>query len=146
MIVRPLEPRDLAAWTKFRQGLWPDTDPQSLAEECAAYFSAKPVAHLVFASEENGVLAGMVEVGLRSVAESCTSSPVPFIEAWFVAPEVRRRGHGRALIDAVEAWARAHGFTELASDAQLSNTLSHQAHGRLGFQEVERLVAFRKQL
>ncbi len=146
MIVRPLEPRDLAAWTKFRQELWPDTDPQGLADECAAHFNGKPAAHLVFVAEENNLLRGMVEADLRSVAESCVSSPVPFIEAWYVAAEARRKGVGRALIEAVETWARANGFTELASDAQLSNTLSHKAHRRLGFQEVERLVAFRKEL
>lgn len=40
---------------------------------------------------------------------------------------------------AAEAWARAKGFKEFASDTQL-------AHVAMGFMEVERVVAYRKAL
>jgi len=46
----------------------------------------------------------------------------------------------------VEQWGLEVGCSELASDALLENVDSHRAHGRLGFKEVERLVAFRKSL
>jgi GNAT superfamily N-acetyltransferase len=59
-------------------------------------------------------------------------------------PDVRRGGVGRALIEAVEDWARERGFRELGSDALLDNVLSHTAHQRLGFEERERTVTFRK--
>jgi aminoglycoside 6'-N-acetyltransferase I len=101
---------------------------------------------LVFVAEGEAIPCGMVEINLRNVAESCSSSPVPFIEAWYVAPEARRQGIGAALIKAVETWARANGFSELASDARLDDIESHKAHEKVGFEEVERLVAFRKQL
>ena len=91
-------------------------------------------------------LAGFAEVGTRSVAESCESSPVAFLEGWYVDPDLRRQGVGTALVQAAEAWARGKGFTELASDTQLANTGSQLAHAALGFVEVERLVAYRKVL
>jgi hypothetical protein len=34
----------------------------------------------------------------------------------------------------------------MGSDALLDNDASHAAHGRCGYQEVERLVMFRKSL
>jgi aminoglycoside 6'-N-acetyltransferase I len=53
---------------------------------------------------------------------------------------------GRALVAAVERWARQRGLREFASDALLDNHTSHVAHARLGFEEVERIVCFRKSL
>jgi aminoglycoside 6'-N-acetyltransferase I len=49
-------------------------------------------------------------------------------------------------MEAAERWARERGFPELASDALLDNSLSHAAHGALGFEVVERIVVFRKVL
>jgi aminoglycoside 6'-N-acetyltransferase I len=50
------------------------------------------------------------------------------------------------LIQAVERWAMARGHTELASDAELENSLSIRLHKRLGFSEVDRHVTFLKKL
>jgi aminoglycoside 6'-N-acetyltransferase I len=49
-------------------------------------------------------------------------------------------------VQAAEAWARSHGLKEIASDTQLENAISIQAHTALGYEEVERLVCFRKAL
>jgi aminoglycoside 6'-N-acetyltransferase I len=49
-------------------------------------------------------------------------------------------------VEAAETWARLRGFTEIASDTQLANHLSQDAHAALGFEEAERLVSFRKSL
>jgi len=72
--------------------------------------------------------------------------PVWSISCFYVRIGHRRRGVGAALIRAGEHWARARGYTELASDALLDNTVSRQAHQRLGYEEVERIVTFRKDL
>jgi len=71
---------------------------------------------------------------------------VAFLEGWYVDPDRRGSGVGRALVDAVEAWARGQGLQELGSDALLHNEASHRAHERLGFIEVERAVRYRKPL
>jgi aminoglycoside 6'-N-acetyltransferase I len=63
-----------------------------------------------------------------------------------VAPDVRRQGVGGALVKAAEAWAIAHGHTEMASDAPLEIDVSERAHKALGFDEVERAIRFRKAL
>jgi aminoglycoside 6'-N-acetyltransferase I len=49
------------------------------------------------------------------------TSPVAFLEGWYVDPDYRGARVGRRLVEAVEAWAREQGFSELASDALLDN-------------------------
>jgi aminoglycoside 6'-N-acetyltransferase I len=50
------------------------------------------------------------------------------------------------LVAAAEEWARSKGCVEMASDTEIDNQVSHTAHGRLGYEEVERLIHFRKPL
>lgn len=149
MRVRPATAADLDAWVACRVALWPDEDMAALREEAAAFFAGnetgQPLAAVFLAESEDGP-CGMIELSLRLYAEGCAGSPVPYVEAWYVAPPHRGRGVGRALMAAAEDWARARGHTELASDALLDNVASHHAHAALGFAEVERTVHFRKAL
>lgn len=149
MPVRPIEARDLATWIAMRCALHADEDPDDLAAEAAAFVAGGHVVGLesVLVAEAPGaIIAGYVEIGLRNYAEGCTSSPVPYVEAWYVAPGFRRAGVGARLIGAVEDWSREHGHTELASDALIDNLTSEKAHKALGFEEVERSIHFRKAL
>jgi L-amino acid N-acyltransferase YncA len=41
---------------------------------------------------------------------------------------------------------RAHGILELGSDALIDNTISHHAHHKLGFHEVDRQISYAKKL
>ena len=61
-------------------------------------------------------------------------------------PDVRRTGLGRSLLCAAEDWARSMGYTEMASDALIDNDVSHAAHKRSGYEEVDRVVTYRKSL
>ena len=140
---------DADAWLVMRVALWPKADVDELRDEVVAYFTARRMPlmlHRVFVAEAHGKPVGMLELSLRSYADGCASSPVPFIEAWYVAPEAQRRGIGAALVDAAEQWALKRGYTEIASDALLDNIASHRAHAALGFEAVERVVRFRKSL
>jgi aminoglycoside 6'-N-acetyltransferase I len=91
-------------------------------------------------------LCGFVEVSLRSRADGCDSTPVGSIEGWYVDGDMRRRGVGRAVVEAAEAWARSKGCRQMASDAELWNEVSHEAHGALGYEETACLVLFKKDL
>jgi aminoglycoside 6'-N-acetyltransferase I len=91
--------------------------------------------------------AGFAEASLRrDYVNGCVTSPVVFLEGIYVEPRARRQGAARALVDAVEAWARQIGCSELASDALLENDDSHSMHRGLGFEETERVVYFRKEI
>lgn len=149
MTVRPAEPRDAAAWQRMREALWPGHADH--AREIAAYFAhpetgTPEVGHAVLIAEAPKGPCGFLEVGLRSYAEGCQASPVPYVEGWWVDPAHRLTGAGRALVEAAAAWARERGYRELASDCELENTTSAAAHAACGFQETGRIVCFRKVL
>ena len=132
----------------MRLALWPQSDAQTHLADMDVWL-ARPDAIVLVAPRANdfaGRLAGFAEVGTRSVAESCESSPVAYLEGWYVDVDMRRQGVGAALVRAAEEWARAQGFREFASDTDISNALSQRAHAALGFTEVERLVLYRKAL
>jgi len=149
MRVRLAEPRDLSAWQRMRRALFPDEDFRELNAEAEKFFSDGPLFDLesvLVCENSQGDLIGFLELGLRSYAEGCRSSPVPYVEAWFVEPNVRHTGVGRALIEAAERLSAERGYTEFASDALIENIASIDAHRALGFEEVERAVHFRKRL
>ena len=129
----------------MRAALWPDEDAAELSEDVGALLAdATQVAFV--AERDDGGLCGFAEASVRRYANSNDESPCAFLEGWWVDTDMRQAGVGRALVAAVEDWARAQGFTELGSDALLDNTLSHLAHHALGFEERERVIYFRKWL
>jgi aminoglycoside 6'-N-acetyltransferase I len=145
VLIREIVDGDRVDWLRMREALWPG----SLADhdlETRAYFERSREQGTVFVAEIDGRVAGFLELEYRKYAPGCRSSPVPFIEGWYVEPELRGRGIGKALIDAAEAHARTTGYDEIASDAELENTGSLAAHRALGYEEIERVVSFRKSL
>jgi GNAT superfamily N-acetyltransferase len=82
----------------------------------------------------------------RENGEDCRTSPVAFLEGWYVIPSARRQGAGRALVAAAEAWAPEQGCREFASDTELENTESAAAHRALGFEDAGAIRCFRKNL
>lgn len=145
--VRPAHPSDAADWERMRQALWP-APPGEHAREIAAFFAgaARLPAHALIAVDDSGRAVGFAELSIRSSAEGCYSGRVAYLEGWFVEAPVRRTGVGAALVRAAEAWGRAQGCTEFASDSRIDNAGAAAAHRALGFTEVERIVCFRKEL
>jgi aminoglycoside 6'-N-acetyltransferase I len=144
MKIRHGERGDLEEWMRMRSILFPECSREEHVREMEP-FLAKAVPLLV-AERANGKLAGFLEGGIRSVAEGCWNGPVPYVEAWYVDQDARRRHVGRDLMAAFEAWAREKGYREMASDCVLTNDVSRTAHLALGFEEVERIIQFRKTL
>jgi aminoglycoside 6'-N-acetyltransferase I len=128
----------------MRHALWPD-EHDTHTPETQKYFDDGAKTP-VFVAEADGRVVGFLELGYRKYAEGCESSPVPFIEGWYVDPGFQGQGIGRALVEAAEASAKADGYTEIASDVLIENDRSVAAHRALGYQEIERLVCFRKSL
>jgi aminoglycoside 6'-N-acetyltransferase I len=137
---------DRPHWLQMRRALWPHT-PLNHHERDMAEILATPAANAAFiAYGPAGEPLGFIEVSLRPWAEGCYSSPVGYIEGWYVAEHVRGQGIGAQLVQAAEAWARAQGCTEMGSDAEVENVGSAAAHQRLGYEIATRLVCFRKAL
>lgn len=150
--VRPAVASDRDAMVRMRVALWPDGSLADHARDVDDYLAGRnasslPLVNLV--AEDAGEVLGFVEADLRSHADGCdVSRPVGYIEGWFVVESRRRSGVGAALVAAAEAWARAQGCVEMASDtwSDARGATSEIAHAALGYEVVDRVVHFRKAL
>ncbi len=130
-----MHPHEAPAVLAMMRRLWPDCDDTTIVDDA-----------VLVVARDGSTLGGFLALSLRPWAEGCTSTPCAYIEGWWVDDDLRGQGWGRRLVEAAEAWALAHGSAELASDAELANTGSIAAHAALGFDEVQRTVAFKKRL
>ncbi len=129
----------------MRRLLWDDCPDDQQVREMAEILESE--SETVFLAERlEGGPCGFLEAAIRPWAIGCEPRAVGYIEGWYVDEDVRREGVGRALVEAAEEWARSKGCRQMASDAELWNGVSHQAHGALGYEETARLVLFRKDL
>jgi aminoglycoside 6'-N-acetyltransferase I len=134
-------------WLDMRGQLWPESRDTHV-RDVERFFAGRardPIAVLI-ARDETGRPLGFAELSIRSYAEGCTTDNVAFLEGWFVMPDARGRGIGRALVAAGEQWARSQGCSEFASDAQPDNDASIAAHLALGFSDEGLVRCFSKKL
>jgi len=135
----------------MRDALWPEPEQdeeRTHPREIEQFFAGtlREPLEVLLAVDGTGRAVGFAELSIRNYAEDCVTDRVAYLEGWYVESEWRRRGVGTALVAAAEAWARAQGCTELASDALLDNDTSAAAHLALGFTETVRIRCFKKQL
>ncbi len=145
--VRHLAPADRERWIEMRAALWPEESRADIVASADDFLSGRPgLTEAVLVAEDESGLIGFAELSRRAYAEGCSTSPVAFLEGWYVEPASQRRGVGRALVAAAEAWALSLGCSEFASDTQYDNELGARAHEGVGFVEVERLRCFTKRI
>jgi aminoglycoside 6'-N-acetyltransferase I len=143
-IAPPATARDLD-WLSLRLRLWPDGSESEHLRYMADALARGHHVRLAFASD--GSATGFVEASKRvDYVNGTSSSPVAFLEGLYVEPGSRRKGVARALVADVERWALAQRCRELASDSPLENAAAHAVHRALGFEEMERVVYFRRAL
>lgn len=142
--ISPATAADREEWIAMRYELWPDCPRERHQLEIDQLLVGTGVVALAWVG---GAAAGFAEVSIRADhVEGTSIAPVPYLEGWYVREAHRGSGVGRALIHFVEQWARSRGFSELASDAELENTLSITLHAQLGFREIGRSVHFVKRI
>ncbi len=137
-IVRATE-ADAAALVRLRCRLWPG-DAAEHAEELATLIVRPTFA--AFLARSGGVAIGFAEATQREYVDGADAGAVAFLEALWVRPRERRQGVAKALLAAVEDWARARGCGAIGSDADIDNPDGLGWHAALGFEEVGRTVNF----
>ncbi|AXC27181.1 aminoglycoside 6'-N-acetyltransferase [Acetobacter sp. JWB] len=139
---------DVPVYARLRRELWND-DTLADHEQQIIDLLQKPETQslILLAFSTNAACCGFAEASMRyDYVNGCTSSPVAFLEGIYVVPAERQRGVARGLVEQITHWARQNGCTELASDAELTNTDSLAMHRALGFDETERVIFFSKGL
>ena len=144
-MIQPLTLEKLDTVTNLALRLWPDNIYEDLIDEF------KSLIHhdnqRVFLYHDNHLDVGFAHVSLRvDYVEGTDSSPVGFLEGIYVSPNYRNQGIARELIEACEHFAKDKGCTEFASDCELTNIDSILMHEKLGFEETNRIVCFKKKI
>jgi aminoglycoside 6'-N-acetyltransferase I len=144
--IRPLDESDLPEWLRLRQMLWDGSSEDDQKDEMLDVIDDLESQFVAVADVGGGRLAGFLEASIRTHVEDCETDQVGYLEGWFVEDEYRQMGIGAGLVALAEDWARGHGCSEMASDAEIDNLVSLQAHQNLGYSETSRLVHLKKQL
>ncbi len=126
--------------------LWDELSEDEHKAEMLDIYEHSDFQFVAVADTGDGRLGGFLEASIRPFVEDCETDNVGYLEGWYVEPELRRRGVGRELVSAAEEWARRQGCVEMASDSEVGNDLSLDAHLKLGYEVTSRLVHLRKEL
>jgi aminoglycoside 6'-N-acetyltransferase I len=137
---------DLSEWFRLRKLLWDVGEDQEHKDEMLDILGDARSQLVLVAELDDGRRIGFLEASIRPFVEDCETDYVGYLEGWFVEPEFRQQGIGRALVETAEKWAQQKGCTEMASDAEIYNEGSISAHQKLGYEETSRLVHLRKEL
>ena len=144
IMIRRVTQEDKAEWFRMRKGIWPEV-PDDYMRFDMDDILADDNYMVIFACDGNMPI-GLTEARIRDYGEGCATSPVGYIEGWYVQEGYRGRGIVGIMTQSAENWAREKGCTEMASDTWLDNGPSIRAHIKLGYVEVERLIHYVKKL
>jgi aminoglycoside 6'-N-acetyltransferase I len=147
-VIRAVTAADADEWLRMRHALWPEGSLAEHRQDIERYFAGdrREPSEVLLAHTDNGALVGFAELSIRNIVDSCLTDHVAYLEGWYVVPEARRKGIGRALIRAAEEWAVRQGCTEFGSDSHIDNEVACAAHRGSGFEETGSVRTFRKRI
>jgi aminoglycoside 6'-N-acetyltransferase I len=125
-------------WAELCVALWSDNTSDAMLEERKN--GELPNEYLYVT---DGEAVAFISLSLRhDYVEGTDSSPVGYLEGIYVKPDFRGHGIAAELVKFAKEWAISHGCSELASDCELDNEDSRLFHGKVGFEEANRIICF----
>jgi GNAT superfamily N-acetyltransferase len=125
--IREAAPADAVALAALMGELGYPVAPDILWERIERMSSP---SHITFVAESDGSMAGFVGCSALAIYES--DLPTCWIMAMSVTSRFRRRGIGRALLQAVEEWCAERGLRDIrlhSGDARAEAHLFYEACG-----------------
>ncbi len=130
-VIRDMTRDDLDAVLPLFDQLGYDVPREELATRFEAVSGSD--AHRLLVAVREKRVAGFLHMFARPALEK---PPEAIVQAMAVDRRSRRRGVGRALMAAAEAWARTQGFTSLALSSQVQRDDAHAFYASLGYKPV----------
>jgi len=138
MIIRAYEPRDRDAVESLAPrlciGIAPWIDATAMLDAIRGWVRASLEDGTVFVAEDEGTVVGFACVGER---DHFTGLRLAHVGELVVAEDSESRGVGRALMAAVESWARDRGLARILLETGAANDAARAFYARLGFEESE---------
>ena len=98
---------------------------------------------VVLVAEEDGVIAGWVQAHTSVVLESGFRMEIVGL---IVSDRFKRRGVGKALVDAVESWGRECGAFVFTVRSNVQRVESHVFYPALGYEKTKTQAVYRKRI
>ena len=144
-MIRRANTEDADVLMRLAIQMWKDHEPEELADDFRRLLAKDDVVCFIKYADDEPI--GFAQGQLRhDYVEGTESSPVGYLEGIFVKEGYRKNGYAAQLLKECEKWAKEKGCTEFASDCELDNEDSLKFHLSLGFEEVNRVICFRKEL
>jgi GNAT superfamily N-acetyltransferase len=127
LTVNQLEPDDRAEWEAlFRAYIdfYERSEPQEMYDRAWNELTRAERLHALTATLD-GRLVGIAHF---LVHPSTSSADVCYLQDLFTAPDVRGRGVGRALIEAVTGWARQRGCFRMYWQTKETNAVARRLY------------------
>ena len=143
--IEKLNSSNLNVGVELAHMLWDDYTIGEATEDFKEEIEKGEDGH--FLLKANDKYVGFLEISIRhDYVEGTDSSPVGYIEGIFVKEGYRKMKLASKLIDFANDYFKQKGCTEMGSDCELTNELSIKFHKGIGFQEVNRVVCFKKDI
>ena len=128
MLIRHATHNDHAEWLRLRSTLWPDCPLDDHHSEMQEQLDDQARNAVYVIERDTGKLGGFLEASLRAYADGCRTSPVGYIEGWYVDADLKT-----AVIDCARRSFRNTG--------QICNSVNRIfVHESLAAPFVEQLV------
>lgn len=136
---------DISVLVEMAVMLWGSHDKTELSKEFEETIKSKN--NIFFIKYINNNPVGFAHCSLRhDYVEGTSSSPVGYLEGIYIKDDYRGSGYAKELLDACINFAKQNGCSEFASDCELDNNNSLLFHKALGFEEVNRVICFKKNI
>ena len=143
--IRRAQVKDAETLALLAIQMWEDHEVAELADEFREIVGKDDAVCFITFAEDRPVAFAQCQLRYDYV-EGTESFPVGYLEGIFVSEDYRKKGLAAKLLAECEKWAKGKDCTEFASDCELDNESSLRFHLALGFEEVNRVICFRKTL
>ncbi len=138
--IRPAMADDVAAIARLVTELGYRSQPEQIVHRLAAL---SPGRSVLLVAEQDSEITGLVQVFLKP---SILVEHSAEIGALVVAASWQGRGIGKALLEAAEAWAIAHGCSTMYVRSNVVREAAHAFYERLGYRTLKTSHTFARPL
>ncbi|MDH1882803.1 MULTISPECIES: aminoglycoside 6'-N-acetyltransferase [Empedobacter] len=145
MEIEQLSIDNLKQLTELVLELWIDCEFDEEFENYKRILGSE--SEICYLCKEAGDYIAFLHLSSRNdYVEGAKDLPIAYVEGIYVKSDFQKKGIAKKLMNYAENWAKQKGYNQIASDTNITNSVSIDFHKQIGFAEIERIVCFIKDL